>query len=138
MKRAIILLAALGCGGGQKSQPTPVEGPKPIERKDGVAQRPMVEDVAPVAQGKVGKDLIPRALLFGDPERASVKISPDGKHLSWLAPSNGMLNVWVAPVGKLDQAKAITNDTTRPVRQYMWSFTNKHILQDTASRGRQT
>jgi dipeptidyl aminopeptidase/acylaminoacyl peptidase len=44
-----------------------------------------------------------------------------------------VLNVWVAPVGKLDQARAVTSDTARPIRQYAWAFTSKHILylQDT-------
>ena len=78
--------------------------------------------------------MIPRAVLFGNPERSSVQISPDGKTLSWLAPKDGVLNVWIAPVGKLDQAKAITSDTVRPIRRYSWAFTSQHILyqQDTA------
>jgi hypothetical protein len=40
--------------------------------------------------------LIPRDSLFGNPERANVRISPDGKSLSWVAPVDGVLNVWVA------------------------------------------
>ena len=82
----------------------------------------------PVAVGHPKADLIPRSVLFGNPERAAVRISPDGKHLSWLAPKNGVLNVWVAPIGKLDQAKAVTSDTTRPIRIYFWAFTSKHLL----------
>ena len=62
-----------------------------------------------------------------------VQLSPDGKMLSWLAPKDGVLNVHVAPVGKLDQAKAITSETKRPVRQYFWAYTSKHVvyIQDT-------
>ena len=41
--------------------------------------------------------LIPRTVLFGNPDRASVQLSPDGAHLAWLAPLDGVLNVWVAP-----------------------------------------
>src|SRR5215469_2596682 len=41
--------------------------------------------------------LIPRKLLFGNPDKAQARISPDGKHLSYLAPLDGVLNVWVAP-----------------------------------------
>jgi dipeptidyl aminopeptidase/acylaminoacyl peptidase len=66
--------------------------------------------------------------MFGNPERVSVQISPDGKILSWLAPRDGVLNVWVAPVGKLDQARAITADTARPIRSYFWAFTSKHVV----------
>ena len=65
-----------------------------------------------VAQGNPRDDLIPREVLFGDPERTSVQISPDGKWLSWLAPSQGLLNVWVAPVDALDAVRPVTADTT--------------------------
>src|SRR5215468_2999585 len=78
-------------------------------------------------------DLIPRAVLFGDPQRAGVQISPDGKRLSWAAPRNGVLNIWVAPVGALDQARPITNDRARPIRDYRWASNGRHLLylQDT-------
>jgi acetyl esterase/lipase len=83
--------------------------------------------------GHPAQNLIPRDVFFGNPDRSGVQISPNGKSLSWLAPVNGVMNVWVAPLGKLDQAKSITADTTRPVRSYFWAFDNKHILyqQDT-------
>ena len=44
-------------------------------------------------------DLIPREVLFGNPERARPSISPDGSRLCWIAPKDGVLNVWVAPAG---------------------------------------
>ena len=31
-------------------------------------------------------DLIPRSVLFGNPERTSPQISPDGGSLAWIAP----------------------------------------------------
>lgn len=77
--------------------------------------------------------LIPRDVIFGNPDRAGVQISPDGKWISYLAPVDGFLNVWIAPVGKLDEARAITDDKVRGIRSYFWAFTNQHILylQDT-------
>ncbi|HLU37252.1 MAG TPA: hypothetical protein VKZ61_15935, partial [Thermomicrobiales bacterium] len=39
--------------------------------------------------------LIPREHIFGNPEKASGQISPDGEHLGFLAPRDGVLNVWV-------------------------------------------
>src|SRR5689334_13735056 len=68
-------------------------------------------------------DLIPRGVLFGNPQRTGVRISPDGKRLSWAAPRNGVLNLWVAPVGALDQARPITNDRARPILDYRWAYT---------------
>src|SRR5450432_364407 len=73
-------------------------------------------------------DLIPRDLLFGNPDRAAVRLSHDGKYLSYLAPSNGVLNVWIAPIDDLAKAKAITNDSKRGIQTYEWAYTNQHIL----------
>jgi dipeptidyl aminopeptidase/acylaminoacyl peptidase len=72
--------------------------------------------------------LIPRKVLFDNPDRAGAKISPDGKHLSYLAPVDGVLNVWVAPVDDLAAAKAVTHDKKRGIRSYFWAYDNKHIL----------
>jgi dipeptidyl aminopeptidase/acylaminoacyl peptidase len=72
--------------------------------------------------------LIPRKVLFGNPDRASVQISPDGTHLAWLAPLDGVLNVWVAPRDDLDAARPVTHDTGRGIRIYQWAYTNAHIL----------
>ncbi len=80
------------------------------------------------AVGTPSESLIPREVLFGDPERTRVNVSPDGKHLAWLAPRDGVLNVWVAPIGDLAKARAVTADQTRPVRRYLWAFDSRHIL----------
>ena len=72
--------------------------------------------------------LIPRQALFGNPDRASVQVSPDGMHLSWLAPLDGVLNVWVAPRGDLAAARPVTRDTGRGIRSYLWAYTGIHLL----------
>jgi len=72
--------------------------------------------------------LIPRSVLFGNPQRASARVSPNGKWLSFLAPVDGILNVWVAPIDDLDQAKPITKDKVRDIRGHSWAYTGKHIL----------
>jgi dipeptidyl aminopeptidase/acylaminoacyl peptidase len=127
-KLALISVILAACGGGQKPQPQPepqpVEAAKPVEPPAKLMPPPE----EPVAKGNPNPDLVPRALLFGNPERSSVQLSHDGKHISWLAPKDGVMNVWVAPVGKLDQAKAVTSDTARPIRGYYWAYTNKHII----------
>ncbi|TWT42150.1 Prolyl tripeptidyl peptidase precursor [Phycisphaerae bacterium RAS1] len=78
-------------------------------------------------------DLIPRAVIFGNPDRAQPQVSRDGKQLSFLSAVNGVLNVWVGPVNQPDAAKPVTSDTKRGIRQYMWAYDNQHIiyLQDT-------
>jgi dipeptidyl aminopeptidase/acylaminoacyl peptidase len=65
--------------------------------------------------------MIPRSALFGNPTRAAGQISPDGQWLSWLAPKDGVMNIWVAPASDPAAARAITSATERPIRQYFWS-----------------
>ena len=79
--------------------------------------------------------LIPRAVLFGNPDRALVSLSPDGLHLAWLAPVDGVLNVWVAPRDNLAAARPVTHDTGRGIRFYQWAYTNAHILYSQDSNG---
>ncbi|MDQ3206101.1 MAG: S9 family peptidase [Pseudomonadota bacterium] len=49
-------------------------------------------------------------------------ISPDGRTLSWIAPVDGVMNVWVAPADKPLQGRAITSDAARGIRNYFWSY----------------
>ena len=72
--------------------------------------------------------LIPRKLLFGNPERAAVTISPDGTKLAFLAPVEGVLNVWMAPVSAPEKAAPVTDDRRRGIRSYRWAHTNAHVL----------
>lgn len=71
--------------------------------------------------------LIPRDVLFGNPEKAGAQISPDGKMIAYLAPDNGVLNVWVRTVGRADD-RVITSDKKRGVRIYFWQQDSRHIL----------
>ncbi len=83
-------------------------------------------------------ELIPRQVLFGNPERVSPYISPDGTQLAWIAPHEGVLNVWVAPASAetgVDWAAArlVTDDTDRGIRMFAWAHDGRHLLylQDT-------
>ena len=73
-------------------------------------------------------DLIPRKHIFGDPTRTSATISPDGRQLAFLAPRDGVLNVWVSPVSAIAQAKAVTADTMHQIRSFLWSPDSTRIL----------
>jgi dipeptidyl aminopeptidase/acylaminoacyl peptidase len=84
-------------------------------------------------------DLIPRSVLFGNPERTSPDISPDGSSLAWIAPrffagrGDGVLNLWVAPAGGesgVDWAAArpVTEDTDRGIRMFAWAHDGRHLL----------
>ena len=71
--------------------------------------------------------LIPRDALFGNPSKAQGRISPDGKWISWLAPKDDVLNIWLAPSNNLDAAKAVTSATDRPIRSHFWSPDSKSV-----------
>ena len=72
--------------------------------------------------------LIPRKTFFGNPDRISVQFSPDGSQIAYLAPLDGVLNIWVAPRENLDVARPVTKDTDRGFRFYWWAYTNDHVL----------
>jgi hypothetical protein len=61
--------------------------------------------------------LIPRTTLFGNPVKSSGKISPDGKSFAFIAPRDGVMNLWVAPIGDVAAAKPLTAEKKRPIRQ---------------------
>jgi dipeptidyl aminopeptidase/acylaminoacyl peptidase len=71
--------------------------------------------------------LIPRDDLFGNPEKAAPQISPDGTRLAYLAPEEGVLNVWLRTVGQTDD-RAITRDRNRGIRSYLWAYDAEHLL----------
>src|SRR5512135_2983184 len=71
--------------------------------------------------------LIPRSVLFGNPERSTPVISPDGTQLGYLAPVNGVLNVWIRTLGQADD-RPVTEDTGRGIHVFAWQYDSKHIL----------
>ena len=78
-------------------------------------------------------DLIPRSVLFGNPERTSPQISPDGGSLAWIAPRDGVLNLWVAAVDgesgvDWTAARPVTEDTDRGIRSFAWARDGRHVL----------
>ena len=70
--------------------------------------------------------LIPRTVLFGNPERVSPSISPDGTQVAYLAPVDGVLNVWVGPIG--GEAAPVTEDRERGIRSYFWAKNGRDLL----------
>jgi dipeptidyl aminopeptidase/acylaminoacyl peptidase len=75
----------------------------------------------------VQPDLIPRSVLFGNPTRVSPAISPDGARLAYLAPVDGVLNVWVGTPGG-DDFRPVTGDPDRGIRFFAWAHDNRHLL----------
>jgi dipeptidyl aminopeptidase/acylaminoacyl peptidase len=73
--------------------------------------------------------IIPRRALFDAPQRTWATISPDGTKLAFLAPVDGVQNVWLAPLGNLDAAKPLTKVTDRDVmNKLVWPHDNRHVV----------
>ncbi len=83
---------------------------------------------APVAAVPAAVPLIARDALFGNPARAGTRISPDGRWLSWIAPRDGVLNVWVAPIDDLARARPLTAESGRPIRETWWAPDSRRVL----------
>jgi len=82
----------------------------------------------PKASLTTSEEIIPRDVLFGNPEYASPMISPDGKLLAYLRPdSNGILNVWCRTVGGSDD-RIVTADKYRGIRQARWAEDSKNLF----------
>lgn len=72
--------------------------------------------------------LIPREILFGNPERTSPRLSPDGKYLAYIAPDdNNVLQVWLRTVGQEDDRK-LTADQKRGIRIFFWTYNADQLM----------
>ncbi len=111
---AVVLLLAPGRSGAQ---------PPPL---DAGARDAGVKDAGVAWVGPV--PLIPRAALLGNPEKASPKLSPDGKRLAWLAPDEkNVLQAWVRTVGQSDDAP-VTSEPKRGLRSITWAEDSTTLL----------
>lgn len=73
--------------------------------------------------------LIRRSLMFAPPDHRRAAISPDGTRVAFLAPVDGVMNVWVAPVAEPAAARPLTRVTDRDVLDRLcWPQDNRHIV----------
>jgi dipeptidyl aminopeptidase/acylaminoacyl peptidase len=72
---------------------------------------------------------IPRRVLFGDPERSVVRVSPDGRRIAFLAAIDGVLNVWVGPIDDPGAARPVTRVADRNIGPWLvWLHNNRHVV----------
>lgn len=75
--------------------------------------------------------LIPLADFFRNPEAAGYEVSPGGEYLSWLAPWENRLNVFVQPVDGSTAPRRLTDATKRDIAGYFWAAKDQIVyLQD--------
>lgn len=71
--------------------------------------------------------LIPRSILFGNPVQVHPQISPDGNWIAYLAPHEGVLNIWVQPRAG-GKAEVRTRVQGRGISHYVWASDSRHFL----------
>ncbi|MBW2527738.1 MAG: S9 family peptidase [Deltaproteobacteria bacterium] len=122
-QRSALLLALLGSLAATASCGPPAPLPVAAPTAPPTAAAPALP-----APPQVDPTLVQRKVLFGNPDRASVQVSPDGRRIGFLAPRDGVLNVYVAPLADPGQAKPVTNDRKRGIRRYFFAYDNRHLI----------
>jgi hypothetical protein len=72
--------------------------------------------------------LIPRAVLFGNPLVRNPLLSRDGEWLAWMAPTNGVLNLWLAPRRTPWDARQVTFEAYRAPGGAAFANDGRHLL----------
>ncbi len=103
----------------------------PIDRRDFLRHAAALGLALPFARSAAAAeaDLVARKVFFDNPDVGSVRISPDGLTLAWLAPIGGVRNLFVAPLADPAAARAVTHATDRNLATFFrWAHTNRHLV----------
>jgi dipeptidyl aminopeptidase/acylaminoacyl peptidase len=65
-------------------------------------------------------EIIPLEDFFKNPERTSYNISPDGKYISFMAPYESRMNIFVQKIGS-EKVSRLTSETKRDIAGYYWA-----------------
>jgi Tol biopolymer transport system component len=77
---------------------------------------------------RAAKPLIPRRTLFDNPTFFGAKISPDGRWITWLAPVDSVLNVWLSPADDIKSGSPVTRTKGRPINWQEWSADGRFLM----------
>ncbi|MEQ1493196.1 MAG: S9 family peptidase, partial [Terricaulis sp.] len=72
--------------------------------------------------------LITRAALFGEPARHGGQLSPRGDRVAFLAPRDGVTNLWVLSVDAMDEARPVTDERERGITNFRWAADGATLL----------
>ena len=127
MKRRIFSLVAGLSILAACQKPEPVAPAPPLASSSPTVAQP-VAPTGPKSAPQADPSLLPRKLLFGNPDHLLPSLSPNGKQIAFIAPDEGVLNIWVAPADDVKAAKVVTHERGRPIRFFLWAYTNEHIV----------
>jgi dienelactone hydrolase len=81
------------------------------------------------SQPAAARPLVPRETFFGDPDVAWAQLSFDGAWVAYIAPVDGVRNLWVAPIADPRAGRPVTRVTERPIGFFFqWAYTNRHLV----------
>jgi dipeptidyl aminopeptidase/acylaminoacyl peptidase len=79
--------------------------------------------------------LVPRQVFDSAPEHDMLTISPDGKMLAYIAPSEkGVANIWVEDLAT-HARRMVSRATQRGIFGYEWAFDSAHLLYHSDENG---
>lgn len=94
--------------------------------------------VLPICAGTLNAQeapLIPRKVFDSAAEHEFVKISPDGRMLAYIAPSEkGIANIWVEDLAT-HARRMVTQDQHRGIGGYQWAYDSVHLLYHSDENG---
>jgi dipeptidyl aminopeptidase/acylaminoacyl peptidase len=69
-----------------------------------------------------------RADLFGEPLREGGQISPRGDQVAFIAPRDGVANLWVLSVDATEEARAVTDNRDGGIEAFAWAHDNSSLV----------
>lgn len=79
--------------------------------------------------------LIPRDVLFGNPDRIGPTLSPDGTKIGFVAPDEDVLNVWVGPRDGSAAPRPVTADRDRGIFSFRFCHDDRTLLYTQDTKG---
>ena len=90
---------------------------------------PLMRIGLPAALAADEAQLVARKIFFDNPDCTNVRVSPDGQNVAYIAPLNGVNNLWVAPLTDPAAARPVTRVTDRNIGSYYrWAYTSRHLV----------
>ncbi len=70
--------------------------------------------------------LIPRAIILEESERGNPALSPDGGKVAYIAPFDGVGNLWLKTVGRNDD-RVVTHNAKDGIDFCFWQADGEHV-----------
>src|SRR5712672_3406198 len=106
----------------------------PIDRRDFLVRAAALGSTLPLAgfmrqAHAQNAGLVARRVFFDNPDCSNVRVSPDGLQIAYVAPVDGVNNLWVAPLTDPAAARPVTRVTDRNIGSYYrWAYTSRHLV----------